>query len=212
MNAIDDFYDKIKEVDILIEYSKHNQKDVIRYQLFNKIAEVLLTTKFECFIEAFFEEHAERMLRGHTPNTIPIVIKHNYIDHAANQIIGTNKRKMKDTALAGLMALFDKTQTNLVNAKSIQPPVKFNYGKHGQKEIETLFKIHGMETFIMCRESQAFLNQYNSCIAIRNNIIHQDASPTLSHQNVAEHKNIVIDFIAHLKREIEENKLLYYNE
>lgn len=212
MNAIDDFSAKITEVDILIAYSKRNQKDIAKYQLFNKTAEVLLATKFECFLEDFFEEHMARILRGHTPTTISSTIKICYADYAAEQMLTTKKAIEKDKIIKSLGTFLNSTLSDLSALKSIQPPIKFNYGKHGQKEIENLFIRYGMERFIKSSESKSFLMQYNSCVSIRNNIIHQDASPSLTHEVVRTHKELVINFVNSLRQDVEEHKLEYYNE
>ncbi len=52
----------------------------------------------------------------------------------------------------------------------------------------------------------------NSLIAIRNNVIHQDATPSLTHLTVDEHKKNILKFIQLIENDINSNKREYYNE
>lgn len=100
----------------------------------------------------------------------------------------------------------------ITSTANIKPSTSFSYGKHGQSEIESLFERHGLGVFIKTRSSQDCLKVMNSLISIRNNVIHQDATPGTTHQTIIDHKNNILEFIAFLEADIELNKGIYYNE
>ena len=71
---------------------------------------------------------------------------------------------------------------------------------------------HGMGMFIKTPQAQSCLAILNSLIAIRNNVIHQDASPGLTHQTIEDHKNNVMAFVNLVEADVNANKAMYYNE
>lgn len=212
MESISQFDSSLLEIDVLLEYAKRNTKEVCKYQMFIKSSIVLLMTKFEVFIENFLDEHSERARKGHDSNSYPQELKYQLSNNAANQILETNKYSQKKKIVDELRVLFSDSPESLKSIKIIKPDVKFNYGKHGQKEIERLFGINGLQSFIEQENIQSILKDINSCINIRNNIIHQDAAPSITHGDVARYKNSISQFKAELEKEIEVNKKFYYNE
>ena len=71
MDTIDHIRVSLSEIDILLDYASRNSANIHKYQLFNKVSIVLLSTKFEVFLEDFIDEHSTRMLNGHTNATLP---------------------------------------------------------------------------------------------------------------------------------------------
>ena len=80
---------------------------------------------------------------------------------------------------------------------------KFAYGKHGEKELVKLFSPIGIEdvfteveVFIpgeslgdeLTKKKVDFKGVFNSVMHMRNNILHQDASPSLTHESIREYK------------------------
>jgi len=212
MESISRFDSSLLEIDVLLEYAKRNTNEVNRYQMFIKSSIVLLMTKFEVFIENFLDEHSERARRGHDSITYPQVLKYYLSNNAASQILETKKNNQKKKIIDELKVLFSDSPESLNAIKIIKPDVKFNYGKHGQREIERLFGINGLKSFIEQEKIQSLLEDINSCINIRNNIIHQDAAPSITHGDVARYKNSISMFKSELEKEIESNKSVYYNE
>lgn len=85
------------------------------------------------------------------------------------------------------------------------------YGKHGQKEIESLFERHGLKAFITSAPIRNSLQMMNSLFSIRNNVIHEDASPSLTHQTIKAHKDNIMHFVDLLEIDITANHKAYYN-
>lgn len=212
MECIDRIRININEVNVLIEYAKTNIKNVSTYQLFNKIAVVLLSTKLEVFIEDFIEEHIQRQLKNHTTKTFPQDLKEKYFDRGILLISEKKKRSEKEKLFASLLTLYSGDENSIDSIMNITPSNKFSYGKHGQKEIESLFCNHGLENLIRQKETQEYLNQINSLIAIRNNVIHQDATPSLTHNTIETHVRNILDFTSFIEKDIVHNKKTYYNE
>ena len=73
---------------------------------------------------------------------------------------------------------------------------KFNYGKHGQKEIEKLLTTFGFSKFTKEESTISFMKKFNSLNAIRNNIIHEDATPSLTNKDVENHFKNISNFIS----------------
>lgn len=213
MDSIDTFTDSLAEVDTLLEYAKKNTKTSGRYQLFNKIAIILLVTKFEVFIENFFEEHLTRQLNGLTKDTFPEQMRYAYLESAIGKMNEFGQKTNKKDPLAKeLSKLYQPASGDLSGIKTIAPSTNFPNGKHGQKDMNRLFENHGLKGFISRAEIVSLYSQINSCIGIRNSVIHQDAAPTLTHQDVQKHKKTMQDFANLLATDVETNKSSYYNE
>lgn len=213
MESIDHFKSNLREIDTLLEYAKDNESDVEKYQLFNKVAIVLLSTKFEVFLEDFIEEHSLRCLEGHTNLTLPAELKETYATTAAESIINEKNKDKKRQYLTSIVTLFNTHETKLQGLHIIRPSLKFNYGKHGQKEIEKMFSRHGLNPFFTEEsDTKNILMKINSLIEIRNNVIHQDSTPSMTHQTIDGYKMNLLEFAKILESHIEKNKALYYNE
>lgn len=51
MESIDNIRTSLNEIDVLLDYASQNTETIFKYQLFNKVSIVLLSTKLEVFIE-----------------------------------------------------------------------------------------------------------------------------------------------------------------
>lgn len=207
MDSISNFVESLQEINLLVKYAQRNSKDFVRYRLFNKVAIVLLMSKFENFLESFIEEHSDKQLQGHSSSTFPDDLKVLYLEEAAKLILEKTK---KEKYAKHILQLYGDSTEDIYSLKSIKPSCSFNYGKHGSSEIKKLFSNHGLSAFIKSDVMRPILDQLNSCIAIRNNIIHQDATPSLTHQDVISHTNNIRNFVMHLKKDIDNNKVIYY--
>ena len=212
MDSIKEIRERLSEIDILLEDAIKNQTLITKYQLYLKTSIVLLSTKFEVFLEDFIEEHSQRLLNGHTNLSFPSKLKDIYFDSGIEMIFKEKKRQKKKTLFQSLMILLQTDYHSISPLNSIRPSMKFNYGKHGEKEIKALFERHGLGEFVKKEDLRVCFEKINSLISIRNNVIHQDASPSLTHQTVKEHKDNILFFIQQLENEIEEKKRDYYNE
>lgn len=212
MDSIDQIRNNIAEIDMLLDYASDNTGDIKRYQTFIKASVVLLSTKFEVFLEDFIDEHSRMFLAGHTNSTISTELKNKYIDTAINLVKETNNRTKKNQYLSMVSKLLINSGESISTFSSIRPSTKFSFGKHGQKEIEALFERHGLKTFITSEQIHDSLQIMNSLFSIRNNVIHEDASPTLTHQTIKDHENNIMHFVDLLEKDITVNHMAYYNQ
>lgn len=211
MDSIDQIRNNICEVDMLLDYASVNTGDIKRYQMFIKASVVLLSTKFEVFLEDFIDEHSRMVLDGHTNSSISIELKNRYIDTAINIVRETKDRNKKNHYLSMVSKLLVNSGESISTFSSIRPSIKFSFGKHGQKEIVALFERHGLKTFITSEPIHNSLQIMNSLFSIRNNVIHEDASPTLTHQTIKGHEDNIMHFVDLLENDIKVNHLVYYN-
>lgn len=211
MDSIDQIRNNIGEVDMLLDYASNNTGNIKQYQMFIKASVVLLSTKFEVFLEEFIDEHSRMVLAGHTNATISTELKNKYIDTAVDMVRETNNRTKKNQYLSMVSKLLTNSGESISTFSSIRPSTKFSFGKHGQKEIEALFERHGLKTFITSEPIRNSLQIMNSLFSIRNNVIHEDASPTLTHQTINDHKDIIMHFVDLLENDITVNHMAYYN-
>ena len=211
MDSIDHIRNNIVEINTILNYARQNQADIQKYQMFNKIAVVLLCTKFEVFLEDFMDEHSRMVVQGHTNTSIPSKMKDTYIDTAVISASGVKNKTIRNSFLQSLMTLLKNDGSSIASIMNIRPSTKFAFGKHGQKEIESMFERHGLGTFVKSADAQADLRLMNSLFSIRNNVIHEDASPGLTHQTIESHRDNIIHFVGLVEAEITVNHQTYYN-
>jgi len=206
LSSTKDFFDDTKdEIELLINYAKRNRKNLLRFSTFNKSAIVLLCSKFEAFLENFLEEYVFL----HTSNSNNKNLDNNIYDHLIDNLIESieitkNKKVKRKPHIENLSALCGGDEISNLNDFKVN--AKFNYGRHGQKEIEKLLTTFGFSKFVKNEESLGFLKKFNSLNAIRNNIIHEDATPSLTSKDVENHFESISNFIKQL--DIEANRKL----
>ena len=123
MESIDNIRTSLNEIDVLLDYASQNTETIFKYQLFNKVSIVLLSTKLEVFIEEFLEEHTLRALKGHTNKTISNQLKDRYLDRAVDLISKEKSRSKKNTLLTSLLTLYGNTEQSIDRIKNISPMV-----------------------------------------------------------------------------------------
>ena len=121
MDTIDHIRVSLSEIDILLDYASRNTANIHKYQLFNKVSIVLLSTKFEVFLEEFIEEHSTRMLNGHTNATLPSKLKEAYFDRGIGLIVNEKKKSIKDALFNSLSILQQNRGDSITILQNIKP-------------------------------------------------------------------------------------------
>lgn len=191
-NAISDFDSAITEVDILIRYASRNLKSIDKYATFNKSALILLCSKFEAFIEEYLEEYAYECCQKCNNKNIDSVLFNHLLDVQLNQLEKVKHNKTKRLPFLQNISLLVETKKNLLNGFEVDS--KFSFGKHGQKELTKLLMKFGFESFNNQKIDEEFYKKFNSLFNIRNNIIHEDATPSLTHKDVKDFKTLLQSF------------------
>lgn len=155
----------------------------------NKAALILLAAKFESFLENLIESYVFAINQSNVPrNNLPIHIRYSHFQDKLSPLIKANGLSMEKTYnLCREIADFFSNEASEINISS-----KFNYGKHGSKEIKKLMLRIGVQDVFCCfmpidRAKGIEIDiagDIDSMTFIRNNIIHGDADPALSTEQI----------------------------
>jgi hypothetical protein len=207
-DSIKQFAKDIAEVEVLINDAKVNEGDNIKYLTYNKSAILLLSAKFETLVENMIEEYVDNInTLGICADKLPVYLKINHSTHAlslAKETLGHEHKRAEQILL--LSELGELWGSETVYDK-LQLSNKFNYGKHGESELIKLFKNIGIDNIfndvIIYNEEEEYLDgrnqidikgKFNQLTNLRHNIIHQDASPSLTHVQIEQLKQIIYKF------------------
>jgi hypothetical protein len=194
LESVGEFKEACQEIHLLLEYSKKNTKNVKRYATFNKAAIVLLCAKFEAFFETFLAEYAFYHISVSSNHSIDRYLYNHMVDCIVNHLeTYKGKQDKRKEIVAKLEKLCGANEIRPVIGYHIDPKLKF--GKHGQGEIERLLKTFGFADYAVLDSVKSFFIGFNSLNSIRNNIIHEDATPSLTHQDVKDYLDSVVTFI-----------------
>lgn len=200
LDSTEDFYEAIKEIQILINYSKRNQKNFIKYAAFNKAALVLLCAKFESFLENFLEEYAFEKMNASSNKTLSKYLYEHLVDNILEDLQITKNNPIKrQNHVSNLVCLCG--QNEVMPVRGFKVNSKFKGGKHGQSEVERLLKTFGFKSVLKEDSTSIFFSKFNSLNNIRNNIVHEDATPSLTHRDVQEYLDTIVLFVNRLQGE-----------
>lgn len=206
----DEFIAALKEVEILISVAEAHQKKPIEYSIFNKACLLFLVAKFEVFLEEAVTEYIFKLEKMKLPTThIPEIIKLHSAKHLINEQFLSSLENRKPSAIARLKELSLLWNTSHI-LETIKIDSSFDYGKHGQNAISKLFARIGIDDIFkecVIYETQESLSEdtmtslpidvatdVNSMTGIRNNILHTDATPNLTHWQILEYTKHLILF------------------
>lgn len=210
IESIADFKKNLKEIDILVSYSRNNRRSVEKYKLFNKTAIVLLCSHFETFVEAFISEHVDALKVCYNSGNIPQYMKDNYINDTIRSLKNIAEPSKHKESLNALFKLHDSVHVEMSNLNNLKLDMRYSFGHHGQEETERLFKKFGFKGFVESGDFKEPFQKINSAISIRNNIIHEGSAPTLSYEDLKIYKNAFLQFADGLQEHIITNQELYY--
>lgn len=191
-SATSGFNSAIVEVDILITYAGRNTRNIDKYATFNKSALILLCSKFEAFIEEFLEEYSYECCQICDNKNLDTALFNHLLEVQINHLEKVkNNQTRRLPVLQNISLLVDANTNSLIGFKVDS---KFNFGKHGQKELTNLLTKFGFKSFNDRKITENFYRKFNSLFNIRNNIIHEDATPSLTHQDVKDFKILLQTF------------------
>lgn len=197
--SVNDFNEAIKEIHILIENANLSISDNLKYRTFNKSSIVLLCGKFESFIEGFLEEFGFYILNNFSNKQLETYIKEHLIDVLIKDLDNKKNNPIKRGEV--LMKFVKILGNDEVLCNEFEINSKFSYGKHGQSEVIKLLKKFGFNEFANSDENKIFYEKFNSLNNIRNNILHQDSTPSLTHQDVEKYLAVLEMFIENIHKE-----------
>lgn len=194
--SVSDFKEAIKEIHVLIDNANISIHDNLQYRTFNKSSIVLLCGKFESFLESFLEEFSYYILNNFSNKNLDSFIKEHLIEVLIHEL--ENKKNNLSKREEVLMKFVKILGEQEVLCNDFEINAKFNYGKHGQNEVTKLLKKFGFNDFAESEENKVFYEKFNSLNNIRNNILHQDSTPSLTHQDVTNYLTTLDNFVDNL--------------
>lgn len=202
--ALDDFKTSLGEIDILCEAALNFREDKQKYATFNKAALLLIAGKFESFIESLLEEYIFKINQSAIPaNKVPDPIRLHHSFYALRDFQNDQYRSRPKEA-ADVLTQLGKLWATAEPVSKLRFECKFSYGKHGEKELTKIFEKVGLsdlfeqikltETIETVSSDQPVLSAidfrgiFNSVCSMRNNILHEDKSPSLNTEEIATFK------------------------
>jgi len=220
-SCYEEFISALSEVEILLKISEKHQKKPFEYSIFNKACLLFLVAKLEVFLEEVISEYVFRIEQLELKsNQLPDIIKLSYSKYLIDKQFLSALDNLKLSSIERLKEISLLWYPEyLVN--SIKIDNSFDYGKHGQSAILKLFSRIGIENiFELCpifeREDSLsndienatsidIVADINSMTGIRNNILHADATPNLTHTQIHEYKDHLLLFADKLSQVLEKS-------
>ncbi|WP_432799925.1 MAE_28990/MAE_18760 family HEPN-like nuclease [Poriferisphaera sp. WC338] len=206
LNTLPALEKTLQEVEILLAEAEGFDEDRKKLVVLNKAAFLLLVGKFEAYIENLVEEfvfaiNSLELRAAHVPERL-------LAEHSV-QIVKNVKDHLNNGKLEKVNSMFidlSRYWAEIEPCNSLNISNKFSYGKHGEKELIKMFKRCGIESIfdeIVLYDPQEKYDSnedsvldikgiFNSITNMRNNILHQDETPTLTVGNVKYYKNILV--------------------
>jgi hypothetical protein len=194
--ATEDFLESTQEAQLLLELATNNRERERVCSALNKAGLVLLSGKFEAFAESIAEDYVFRINEVCARvSDIPLVLRVQHTLNSIGKIDRLNAFERRDD-IAELFGEIGRFWDGGTRPPQLNIDCKFSYGKHGEKELRNLFRIIGVQDvfeLVGVHPSEApeveigqmdFKGVFNSMTNIRNNILHQDATPTLTTEDV----------------------------
>lgn len=220
ITCIDDFNIGLGELNTILYYAKRNQRNRDKYLTFIKSSVILLVSKFEAFLEDSVSDYIKVVENwGLKPSDFPEVLKLYCMDKLIDEKFISNVRKHKSKALVTVerISKFCYGKDEITN---VDIDTQFDYGKHGESAITKLFARIGItnvfESCIVYEKKEtlagakgdlvpvSIVADINALTNIRNNILHGDATPSLTHGQVENYKRHITMFSEKVVEKLEE--------
>ncbi|SFT19181.1 MAE_28990/MAE_18760 family HEPN-like nuclease [Paenibacillus sp. BC26] len=214
LGSFGSFNNALTEVNLLINFASKCERLPNEYAALNKSALLLLTSKFEVFVEDVVKEYIEEINSMNLTNLLiseQLKIKHSItrIKDLVDFIENPSKNDKKVEVFKDLAQLWSDQE---ITFAGLDIPNKFNYGKHGSKEMQKLFsniEIENIfETIVLYSDNEHSLLEdeqvidfkgiINNITSQRNNITHQDKTPNMTHQQIGEY----VDYFNRFSKEL----------
>ncbi|WP_139995542.1 MAE_28990/MAE_18760 family HEPN-like nuclease [Kurthia sp. Dielmo] len=203
-------HNALSEVRVLIDFAYDYETTQLKYSALNKSALLLLTSKFEVFVEDIIQEYVEK-INSIKPKNINISeqIKLKHTMYKLKELNGTiehdHKKEINIEILKNIAKLWQESEECF---DSLTISNKFNYGKHGANELQKIFSninisdvfstivLYSDEEETMLEEANIidFKTTFNNIVNLRNRITHQDITPNLTHKQIEGYMKILDNF------------------
>lgn len=209
------FEKTLAEVEILLAEADRSADNEPKIAVMNKSAVLLLTGKFETFLESVAEDFlfAINSLGCHGRHVpLRLLAEHSV---KAVQNLGQKLNSGELDAVRKAFSAISRLWSDRVPCTGLAVPCRFNYGRHGEDEIVKLFRRLGVDDiFEQVVVHEATREVYdseetqqvdirglvNSLTGLRNNILHEDASPSLTSTTIRQQSMSLREFAGGLER------------
>lgn len=213
-----DFHKSILEVKLLTQLAEDNEKNEDLYSLFIRSSILFLGTIIECFLEEICEEYIFEIQKLKIKSSaLPEKIRLSAISTHFNEELLGKIRNKKSNCIASLHSIYPLIDDNSI-PDQIRIDTRFSYGKHGSAEAEALFSRIGYDNlFEQCKieiTTESFLgetteiknakDEFNTLTSTRNKIIHENKTPSLTHDGVLKKIHIFSSLIDKISSCLEE--------
>jgi hypothetical protein len=207
MEAVTEFERALAEVDSLVAISRSFDPASPNRHILVKASLLLLAAKLECFFESVVEEYCEGLCTKESAIHLPHAVK-----VSASRLLFLESRLAELESLevekanrlfAEIVAIWSDTRP----CPQISIDSKFAYGKHGETQVIRLFRRIGIENvfeaFLIEDETESLASpegpksiapDFNSLSSLRNNIIHTDAAPAMTEEDIIRYKRRMYAF------------------
>ena len=204
-DSLSDFLRTLDEVDILLSSAEECIHEETKYAAYNKSALLLLSGKFENFVETITEQYVFLVNKLNLRSSLlPEEMRLHHTYAIIDKLSKKSKNSSQSDEVKRMLSEIGSIWVSDTNFNQLNIDCKFAYGKHGESELVKLFKPIGIkdvflevEVFIPDSNSDDFSAEkrkvdfkgiFNSVMNMRNNILHQDASPSLTDKSIREYK------------------------
>lgn len=200
LESFANFTNALEEVGLLTTFAGESEQNPNQYSALNKSALLLLTAKFEVFVEDTVREYIEEINAMRITNLL--ISKQLKINHSITrikEIVEVIENPKKDERKVEVFKELAQLWTDQeVIFEDLNIPNRFNYGKHGSKEMQRLFSNIEIEdifdTIVLYSDNEHSLLDgeqqidfkaiFNNITNLRNVITHQDKTPNLTHKQI----------------------------
>lgn len=201
-----EFEESLEEVRCLLRLAATNVESHHAYRALLKSSILLLMAKMENFLEAIAEEGRFSIQQASRPAAeLPDAILLACFQAVIDDAFLAQLRNSNPKAIERLRELTPILANEPVTTLKFE--VRFSYGRHGEAEVKKLFSRLGIDDVFSVLPAEeeddvfpsAIKADINSLTAIRNNIIHSDASPAFTIEQVEGFVRQISEFAARIE-------------
>lgn len=210
----DNFLESLSEVQRILRRARRSHGSAVEYNICIKSALLFLVAKFEAFLEDVVSEYVQVVENtGLRPSDLPDVLKLHCADNLIDEKFISDLRTHRLSALRTIERV-SKLCVGEESVTSLDLDKTFDYGRHGHKAIVRLFLRIGItNVFEECpifeniqtitgrvRVAVNVQGDINALTNYRNTILHDDITPSVTHQQVSDYQKHLVQFSNRLVR------------
>lgn len=214
----DNFLQSLLEVQLILRQARRTHGNAMEYNICIKSALLFLVAKFEAFLEDVVSEYIQTIENtGLHPSDLPDVLKLHCADNLIDEKFISDLRKHRPSALRTIERV-SKLCVGQEAIASLDLDKTFDYGRHGHRAVGHLFSRIGIaNVFEACpifeniqtitgrvRVAVDIQGDINALTYYRNTILHDDITPSVTHEQINNHRKHLVQFSNRLVRVLDD--------